>query len=62
MPTNSTNKTQASLMIDPQITSKWADGRAMLDGRLACPVPPQWADEFGGIELGLEESDFAESE
>jgi hypothetical protein len=48
--------------LDPEVTSGWSSGRVMLDGRLACPVPPQWADAFGGTELELTEADFPSDE
>lgn len=37
--------------LNPDITQRWSDGRATTDGKIACPVPDQWADAFGGIEV-----------
>ena len=50
------------MALNPEITSKWSDGRLMLDGRIACPIPTQWADAFGGVEVELTESDFPVNE
>ena len=36
--------------IDPSVTCAWDNGRTLEDGRIACTVPPQWADAFGGSE------------
>ena len=48
--------------INPGITCAWDTGRAMLDGRIACAAPGQWADEFGGEELELTDADFPQPE
>lgn len=45
--------------VDPQVTEGWDYGKVMLDGRIACQVPVRWADEFGGLELDLDDIDFA---
>lgn len=47
-----------SALSDLQITSKWCEGRQMLDGRFACPVPLMFKDDFGGAEIEVEEYDF----
>lgn len=44
--------------VDPETTARWSTGKEMLDGRLACPVPDNWADSFGGLELELTDEDF----
>ena len=44
--------------VNPQITNAWDSGRVMLDGRIACTIPPMFASEFGGLELDLGEEDF----
>lgn len=48
--------------LNPEVTSKWSEGRLTLDGRIACPVPTQWAEAFGGTEVDLTESDFPSEE
>jgi hypothetical protein len=49
--------------VDPQITSAWDWGKAMLNGKLACQVPKQWKVEFmgnTGVQIELTEDDFPE--
>lgn len=48
---------------ETQITERFEVGRIMLDGRIACEVPPQWSAEFKdivGTELALTAIDFPE--
>jgi hypothetical protein len=50
--------------VDPQITSAWDWGKAMLKGKIACQVPEQWKVEFmgtAGVETELTEDDFPEA-
>jgi len=44
--------------VDPQITSAWSYGKTMKNGKIACTVPDNWADKFGGIEQELTDDDF----
>ena len=44
--------------VDPQVTNAWDNGRVMLNGKIACQIPDRWADEFGGTETELTDSDF----
>ena len=53
--------TKQGIELEPEVTSRWSNGREMLDGRLACPVPDKWVTEFkgeDGIELELTDEDF----
>ena len=50
--------TKQGNIVNPEKTSGWDRGKLMLDGRIACEVPDNWKDEFGGLELELTEEDF----
>lgn len=44
--------------VTPSITCRWDNGRLMKDNRIACQVPTEWAEAFGGIEEEHTEEDF----